>query len=242
MQKQRPIPILMYHSIADMPKGTVMRSLHVPPKRFRFQMRILKWLGYKGLSMGELLPYLKGEKQGKVIGITFDDGYRNNLTEALPVLQEFSFSATCYIISQMVGGINEWDLDKGIPENPLMNKDEIEQWIQGGMEIGSHTQHHVPLNECSDDTAQTEILQSKQDLEQLFGCRISHFCYPWGRHNTTAEQAVNEGEYLTATTTKRSRATRSDALNRLPRVPITHSTLPHLFLSKILTPYEDRRS
>jgi len=241
MQKQRPIPILMYHSIADMPKGTVMRSLHVPPKRFHFQMRMLKWLGYRGLSMGELLPYLNGEKQGKVVGITFDDGYRNNLTEALPVLQEFGFSATCYIISQMVGGINEWDLDKGIPENPLMNKDEIDQWIQGGMEIGSHTQHHVPLTDCTDDTAQTEILQSKQDLEQLFDCTISHFCYPWGRHNTVAEQAVNEGEYLTATTTRRSRATRSDALNRLPRVPITHSTLPHLFLSKILTSYENRR-
>ena len=123
--QQKPIPILMYHSIAAMPKGTVMRSLHVPPKLFRLQMWLLKILGYKGLSMNELQPYLTGDKQGKVVGITFDDGFKNNLTYALPILKKFEFSATCYIISQNIGGINYWDLDKGIPENPLMNENEI---------------------------------------------------------------------------------------------------------------------
>ena len=62
---KRTIPILMYHSIEAMPKSTVMRSLHVPPKRFRFQMWLLNMLGYKGLSMRELTPYLEGEKQEK---------------------------------------------------------------------------------------------------------------------------------------------------------------------------------
>lgn len=237
MQKQRPIPILMYHSIADMPKGTVMRSLHVPPKRFRFQMRILKWLGYRGLSMGELLPYLKGEKQGKVVGITFDDGYRNNLTEALPVLKTFGFSATCYIISQKIGGVNEWDLGKGIPENPLMDKCEIRQWIGSGMEIGSHTQNHVRLTECEE--AKTEIAQSKTDLEELFGNAIEHFCYPWGDLNSSIQQTATDTGYLTATTTQRGRATSEQEPRLLPRVPITHHTLPHLFLMKILSRYED---
>ena len=70
-----PIPILMYHSIEAMPKSTVMRSLHVSPKRFEIQMWLLNMLGYKGLSMRELAPYLEGQKTGKVVGITFDDGY-----------------------------------------------------------------------------------------------------------------------------------------------------------------------
>ena len=151
--QQKPIPILMYHSIAAMPKGTVMRSLHVPPKLFRLQMWLLKILGYKGLSMNELQPYLTGDKQGKVVGITFDDGFKNNLTYALPILKKFEFSATCYIISQNIGGINYWDLDKGIPENPLMNENEIKQWIDGGMEIGSHTQNHTHLSECNIEIA-----------------------------------------------------------------------------------------
>jgi len=238
---QPPIPILMYHSIASMPKGTVMRSLHVPPKRFRFQMRMLQWLGYRGVSMSELMPYLRGEQTGKVVGITFDDGYRNNLTEALPILKEFGFSATCYIISQKIGGVNEWDLEKGIPENPLMDETEVRQWIDRGMEIGSHTQHHVRLTECDTQQTEMEITQSKQDLEQLFGSTIDHFCYPWGKHTTDIAQLTKQTKYQSATTTKRGRATQAHSLHHLPRVPISHSTLPHLFLLKVLTAYEDRR-
>ena len=76
--RKNAFPILMYHSIADMPRGTIMRSLHVQTNRFNFQMRLLKIFGYRGVSMTELKPYLTGEKSGKVIGLTFDDGYNNN--------------------------------------------------------------------------------------------------------------------------------------------------------------------
>ena len=77
---KRPIPILMYHSIEAMPKSTIMRSLHVPPKRFGIQMWRLNMLGYKGLSMSELTPYLEGEKTGKVVwkGRQHSASYYNN--------------------------------------------------------------------------------------------------------------------------------------------------------------------
>ncbi|MEO6320260.1 MAG: polysaccharide deacetylase family protein, partial [Polaromonas sp.] len=68
------IPILVYHQIAAAPpKGSPFRSLYVSPASFARQMAVLKLLGYQGLSLGALLPYLLGEKKGKVIGITFDD-------------------------------------------------------------------------------------------------------------------------------------------------------------------------
>ena len=69
-----------------MPRSTIMRSLHVSPKRFKFQMWMLKILGYKGLSLKNLRPYLDGTKHGKVVGIPFDDGYKNYLINAAPVL------------------------------------------------------------------------------------------------------------------------------------------------------------
>ena len=88
----RPIPILTYHQIAQAPeRGSPMRSLYVSPKAFAVQMQTLSWLGYQGLSMTALMPYLKGKKTGKVVGITFDDGYVNNLENALSVLQKFNF-------------------------------------------------------------------------------------------------------------------------------------------------------
>ena len=67
------IPILMYHSIELMPKTTIMRSLHVPESRFSFQMKILGMLGYKGLSMNKLVPYLEGKKKGKVVDAEWRD-------------------------------------------------------------------------------------------------------------------------------------------------------------------------
>ncbi|MEN9670911.1 MAG: hypothetical protein RL018_1188, partial [Pseudomonadota bacterium] len=91
----RSIPILVYHQIAEAPKkGAPFRGLYVSPAAFARQMGWLKFLGYQGLSMTDLQPYLKGEKTGKVVGITFDDGYLNNLTLALPVLQKHGFSST----------------------------------------------------------------------------------------------------------------------------------------------------
>lgn len=188
--------------------------------------------------MGELLPYLKGEKSGKVVGITFDDGFRNNLTEALPILQQVGFSATCYIISQKIGGINEWDLDKGIPENPLMNNNEIQQWIDSGMEIGSHTRNHVRLTECDRETAQQEITQSKEELEQRFSTTVDHFCYPYGQYDNTIKELTKDAGYTTSTKVRRGLASPNHSLHELPRVSITHSTLPHLFLIKVLSQYE----
>jgi len=231
----------MYHSIASMPKGTVMRSLHVPPKLFKLQMWLLKTLGYQGLSMGKLQPYLTGKKQGKVVGITFDDGFKNNLTHALPILQKFNFSATNYIISQNIGGINHWDINKGIPKNLLMNENEVKQWIDGGMEIGSHTQSHVRLAEIDIKSATKEINQSKLDLEKQFNCSIEHFCYPYGSYNNNIIDIVIKASYKTATTVDRGRANYKTHLLELPRIFITHRTFPHLFLIKLFGKYEDRR-
>ena len=155
--KIRSIPILMYHSIESMPKSTAMRSLHVPPKRFRSQMWLLKILGYKGLSMRELTPYLEGEKTGKVVGITFDDGYQNNLINAAPILKKYNFSATCYLVSQRIGTSNTWDLDKNITQRPLMNQSEIKEWLNLGLDIGAHTQTHPLLDELTEQQSQEEI-------------------------------------------------------------------------------------
>ena len=150
----KPIPILMYHSIESMPKSTAMRSLHVPPKRFRSQMWLLKILGYKGLSMRELTPYLEGEKTGKVVGITFDDGYQNNLINAAPILKKYNFSATCYLVSQRIGTSNSWDFDIGITQSPLMSKSEIKEWLNFGLDIGAHTQTHPMLDKLSQQQSQ----------------------------------------------------------------------------------------
>jgi len=236
-----PIPILMYHSIESMPRSTIMRSLHVSPRQFKFQMWILKILGYKALSIRELRPYLDGRKQGKVVGITFDDGYQNILVNAAPILVKYNFSATCYIVSNNIGLANIWDLNKGITQRNLMNEDEINEWLSQGMDIGGHTLTHPDLTKISIQAAEREINNCKLNLEKSFKVSINDFCYPFGKFNEVISNLVKKSGYDSATTMQRGRVSSSSNKFILPRIPINYRTLPHLFLIKILTNYEDSK-
>jgi len=239
--KDMKIPILMYHSIESMPKSTRMRSLHVSPKRFNFQMWMLKILGYKGLSLRHLKPYLDGKKTGKVVGITFDDGYQNNLFNAAPILLKNNFSSTCYLVSKKIGLSNIWDIPKGVTQSTLMNHQEIQEWIDLGMEIGAHTLTHPDLTNLTVAQAKQEIEECKNELEMLYRLKVNAFCYPYGRYNDTSVKLVKNAGFSTATSMNRGRAGLGSKKLELPRIPITHHTLPHLFLVKLLTNYEDRR-
>lgn len=238
----RPIPILTYHQVAVAPpKGAAYRSLYVAPNDFARQMTLLKWLGYRGLSMTELQPYLLGERSGKVVGITFDDGYLNNLIHALPVLKRYGFSSTCYAVSQRLGATNIWDQPVGIVQTDLMTGAELKQWVLGGQEVGGHTRHHVHLTEVEVPFAQTEIALCKTELEEACGQPVNHFCYPYGEYASAHKDIVRAAGYRTATTTQRSRCALGEDLMALPRVPVVRSTTALAFVTKILTGYEDRR-
>ena len=238
----RPIPVLVYHQIDVAPvKGSPFRSLYVSPGDFAQQMRLLKWLGYTGLSMTGLQPYLSGEKQGKVAGITFDDGYLNNLQHALPVLERYGFSSTCYAVSSLLGKTNAWDAHIGIAQTSLMNEAEIRKWVAGGQEIGSHTRSHINLLASGNDVCAAEISQGRRELEAVVQLPVSHFCYPYGRYDARHKAMVDDQGFVTATTTQRSRCHAGCDLLEIPRVPVLRSTSLPMFWIKLATAYEDRR-
>ncbi len=237
-----PIPILTYHQVdAPPPRGVPYRSLVVSAAAFARQMGVLKVLGYRGLSMSALEPYLRGEQTGKVVGITLDDGYVNNLEQALPALRRHGFSSTCYVVSGQLGGTNSWDHAKGIPSRPLMTAAQLRSWLAGGQEVGAHTRHHVDLLQCDESTAQDEITGSKNELEALLDTPVRHFCYPYGHHRPEHAAMVRAAGYISATTTRRSRAMVGDDLLELPRIPVLRSTVVPLLWLKVATGYEERR-
>lgn len=236
------IPILMYHQTdVAPPSGTPLRGLVVSPGAFFRQMLTLKCLGYKGLSMRDLEPYLRGERQGKVVGITLDDGYQNNLTHALPILKKFDFSATCYAVSSMMGQQNSWDFGIGVPQKNLMTKENWLDWISAGMDVGSHTQTHADLTKLTSSAATHEIENSRHELRETLGYDVRHFCYPYGRFDTTHAIMVKEAGYQSATTTHRGRVAVGDSLFNLRRVLIAHATTPIHLALKVATSYEDKR-
>lgn len=238
----RPIPILMYHQIdAPPPSGTPMRGMVVAPGAFARQMALLKCLGYRGLALRELWPYLQGEASGKVVGISFDDGYRNNLDHALPVLRHHGFSATCYAVSEALGGTNAWDAPHGVPPKPLMDVAAWRAWIAAGMEVGAHSAHHVDLTQLDAATAQAEIAGCRTRLEAELGTEVRHFCYPYGRYQPEHVAWVRAAGYHSATTTRRGRARVGGDPYTLPRVLVAQSTHLLHFALKLATRYEDKR-
>lgn len=235
------IPILMYHQIdVPPPRGTPLRGLVVSPGSFARQMWLLRLLGYRGLSMRDLEPYLSGEKRGRVVGITFDDGYQNNLHNALPVLQRHGFTATIYAVSSMIRGTNSWDRGL-VTEKPLMSQKDWQDWLSAGMDVGSHTRTHADLDKLDEAKALDQIQNSRSELEQMLGCEVRHFCYPYGRYRPEHARMAEQAGYRTATTTLRGRVHPGDDPMQLRRVLVAQATaLPQLAL-KLLTNYEDRR-
>jgi peptidoglycan/xylan/chitin deacetylase (PgdA/CDA1 family) len=236
-------PIFMYHNIAVAPRALRRwRSLYVSPGAFARQLWLLKRLGYTGLSMAAAMPYLRGEKRGKIAVITLDDGYVDNLTAALPVLQHYGFSATCYVVSGSIGQHNNWDAQRLGVEKPLMTTAQLRQWHAGGMEIGAHTRTHPRLTQCNDAQLHDEIAGSKADLEDKIGDAVTQFCYPYGDMNDRVADVARDAGYVAATTTQRGRALIGTDLWRLPRVQVArHHVLPQ-FAMRALTNYENRRA
>jgi peptidoglycan/xylan/chitin deacetylase (PgdA/CDA1 family) len=234
-QLHMKIPILMYHQIDRIPPKVdaqgvraQFRSLIVSPASFARQMWLLKTVGYRGASMTEVMTYLRGEKtvesHGKIVGITFDDGYQNNLTFAMPVLRAHGFSSTCYAVSDLAGQTNSWDAKSGVVMKPLMTALALREWVAGGQEVGSHTRHHTNLNGADRMIAKEEITQSKIELETMTGVVCRHFCYPYGQYDFEHTMMARTAGYDSATTTEHGHADSSHGAFELPRIGVLKDT------------------
>jgi peptidoglycan/xylan/chitin deacetylase (PgdA/CDA1 family) len=122
-----------------------------------------------------------------------------------------------------------------------MTPQELQAWVNGGMEVGSHTCSHANLTQLTLTQVLEDLRQSKWDLEQLLQKPVTQFCYPYGQFLPEHEDLVFEAGYVAATTTHRGLATSSDRLTALPRVPVVRSTHTAQFLLKVLTGYEDSK-
>lgn len=242
LARRASIPILSYHQTAAVPpRGAPYRGLVLPPARFARQMRALQALGYRGLSMRDLLPYLRGERAGRVVGITLDDGYVSNFDHALPVLLTLGFTATSFVVSGQLGGSNVWDAAAGVTRARLMNAHHLREWTALGMEVGAHTRSHVHLAHCDPARARAEIAGSREDLEQVLGVPVRSFCYPYGEYRDEHVEMARSAGFETATTSDSARARRRDDLLRLPRLTVWLSTPSAYLMARVCLDVEGWR-
>lgn len=211
------VPILLYHHIDEPPpRGVPARGNWVRPARFAAQMRLLKMLGIQGLSLKEAMPYIRGEKSGKVAVITFDDGAFSVYKNAMPVLDKYGFTATNFFVCDTIGRVNEWDKPP-CRSAPLMTSAEMRNWAAHGHEAGGHSLTHPHLSHLPLPDAEKEIALSKQKLEDVFGFAVTSFAFPYGDENQIIQNFVRDAGYLCAVTTKRGHAGARHSAFALPR-------------------------
>jgi len=182
--------ILMYHGVGEVDQDP--NQMCVTPRRFAEQMAWLKRRGLRGVRIGELVDAIRAGRQRGLVGITFDDGYVNVLETALPELLRHGFTASMFIISDRMGGLNEWDEGQ---RWPLMSADQVRELAAAGVEIGSHGATHLRLAGVSADQLEAEVSMSRARLSELVGAPIRGFAYPYGSMDAAARQAVRNAAY-----------------------------------------------
>ena len=152
--------------------------------------------------------------------ITFDDGTACTHEFALPILAEFGYPAAVFVVSHLIGGINDWMVREGQPERKMLSNRQLVELRDANIEIGSHTAHHVWMTRVSPDEAKREARESKARLEELLGSRVVHFAYPYGNNNRDVQRIVRDAGYKSACSTRAGKIGRGTDMLSLRRVEI----------------------
>lgn len=209
--------ILMYHAIANLEDDPNM--LCTSPDRFEAQMRYLEQHNLRGASMRELRRALSTGDAKRMIGLTFDDGYKDFLHTALPILDSFGFSATVFVVGGMLGKENDWKhAHYPRPRMELLGAAELREVSERGMEVASHSMTHAELSGLNPGMLDEEVNGSRRMLSEVLGQDVEGFCYPYGSLDRAATRAAHQAGYAYACGW---RFQPEHSAYDLPRIPIS---------------------
>jgi len=158
--------ILTYHSVGDRP-----HEMNTATEDFRRQMQ---WLA----DNRTLITLEKAARGATGVAVTFDDGYRDNLANAAPILCEYAVPATVFIVPGAMDGMLPHDRDPG--SSRLLTWDEAIELAGLGLEIGGHTMSHARLSALTKARQQTEIEECAETIKKHIGEMPGAFAYPYG--------------------------------------------------------------
>ena len=209
-------PVFYYHRVGPFRDGAP-RKMTVTPENFRKQVGLLASSGLELLTLDQVLEGRRG------VAVTFDDGFLDCMTHALPVLREFRCPATFFIVAGSPGGMDDWMRSTPFPPERVMGWDDLRRLLDAGMTIGSHSVTHGTLT-------REEVVESKRILEARLGIRVEHFAYPRGEVAADAPGWVREAGYKAGWATRSG--TEDPYLRK--RLPVSASLSPLGFRFKLL--------
>ena len=173
---RRDVLVLCYHGIAP-------GSLHgeVTPEALRSQLSLLARRGYRWTTFTDAVT---GTEAGRFAAVTFDDGIASAVEHGLPILEDFGAPGTMFLTVTMLGWGGRIDADGAA------------RLADRGWEIGSHTMTHPVLTNVDATTLESELAQSKDELERVAGRQCTAVSYPTGRCDERVVAAAESAGYV----------------------------------------------
>lgn len=211
------VPILMYHYVSVPPPDAdkYRLDLSVTPANFEAQVEYLAIEGYRSIRLSDLADHLLNGTPlpPKPIILTFDDGYSDMYQNVLPILKNYGFTATFFIVTDFIDN-----------KNPAyLTWDQVKELANAGMEIGSHTLNHPDLSGKSRAFQSNQILGSKTIIESRLGIPVKSFSYPSTQYDSTTLDLLRSAGYLVAVTENQGLVQSSAQIYELKRVRVRGS-------------------
>lgn len=180
--------VIVYHTIGDCPLSDDRHELYVATDTFEEQMAFLK----RHRTVVPLSSIAEGRLPSSGsprVAITFDDGYRNVLTVAAPILARYGLPATVFVPTRWIGDHNTWVQPYACPLD-IMSAAELLEVEGSGIAVESHGHSHIDFEQASDQEVVADLARSVEILADTMGRRPRHFAYPWGRYGPRSPALV----------------------------------------------------
>ncbi len=197
--KPRHMPVLMYHKVPDAPFDTAHR-IFITKAGLRGHLEYFRKKGFTPITFKEYDEFARGVRDmrdfpSRPVVLTFDDGYRDNFKNLLPVMKEFGFRGVLFLLGDAAADYNFWDADGGDHHDALMSLEEKKAFVAAGWEIGAHSMTHPDLTAIDPDRARWEIEESKKRLEDDLGVEVVSFAYPGGDVDERVKRLVRRAGF-----------------------------------------------
>jgi len=185
------IPYLMYHEL-ELPGRPLCQSepgyvrYIISERAFREQMLEIQRAGARGVRVSDALSF----PSSPAVAITFDDGCETDLLYAAPILRELGFNATFFVTTGFLG------------KPGYMKPPQVHELDKLGFEIGCHSMTHPYLPDLDEGGLRREIVDAKQELEQITGHAVEHFSCPGGRYDERVIRIAREAGYKSLSTSR----------------------------------------
>jgi peptidoglycan/xylan/chitin deacetylase (PgdA/CDA1 family) len=181
----RQLPILMFHSV-----GSPEDRLTIDRSRLADDLQAISEAGYALVGLTEALD--RARMGDRVVGLTFDDAYRDFIDEGMPVLASVNARATLYAPAAHLGLPASWDAGSKTGAD-VLDAAGLREVVAAGHELGSHGNRHVPMDVLSDEVVAEEVTTAKRVLENVVQRDVPSFCYPHGYASARTAELVRLG-------------------------------------------------